>query len=67
MTEEIVCLFNIVELEAMRHQRSQVSTAVSDGSHQTPHPLLAARTEGRDDLVVSQAGRKGIRRDGQVT
>ena len=51
------CVTEIAEREALGR----------DDAHQAPHPLLAARTQRRDDRVVAEAGGERVERHRQVT
>jgi hypothetical protein len=56
--EQLVRLRNAFERESVSEQRLQIDAMLPHQLHQTPHPLLATRTESGHDLVVSQTGRK---------
>jgi hypothetical protein len=53
-----VGLFNLVELEPVHDQRPEIGSTGADRTDQATHPLLAARAERDDDLVVAEAGAK---------
>ncbi len=53
MTEKLVSLLDLIELEAVRDKAAQVGASGSDDIHEPSHPLLAAGTKGCDDPVVA--------------
>lgn len=64
--EQLVSGHDVVELELVRHQHTQVNAARGHDVHQAAHALLAAGAQGGDDAVVAQAGGEGVQRDGKV-
>jgi hypothetical protein len=58
--KEFVGVRYFFELEAMRKQGCQVQSLVENHLHQTPHPFLPARAQGRDDAVIAQACGEGL-------
>jgi len=50
----------------MSDQGLQVAAARGNHTHQAPHALLAARTQGGDDLVITKPRRERPERDLQI-
>ena len=66
MRQQLVGLLNGVQLEPMRHKRTQIGTLRGDHRHQPTHSFLAAGAQCGDDLVVAEAGGKWLKRNFQV-
>ena len=58
MREQVICRDDIVERKVMRDHYAQIDPARGDHIHESPHALLAARTQGRDNLVIAQTRSK---------
>src|ERR1051326_8463088 len=66
LTEEPICLGDVVELEAMRDERTKVEATAANHVEQAAHPLLAAGAKRRDDAIVGQSGPERLVRDGEL-
>src|SRR3546814_12648722 len=60
--EELITRLDVTEGKAVSYQRLEIRAAGGDDAHQPAHPLLAARAERRDALVIAQASRVEIGR-----
>src|SRR5271166_6616272 len=65
--EQIVGLFDVVELVVVRHERSEIGPPGRYDFHEPPHALLAAWAERRHDRVVAQPRAKCVKRDLEVS
>src|SRR6185369_15415458 len=66
VAEKIVRFLDVVESEPMGHERSQIDSAALHHRHEASHPLLAAWTERRDDLLIAESGIEGFVRRHQL-
>jgi hypothetical protein len=66
MAEQVVSRLDLIQFEAMRHQRLQIDAPAGDHRHQPPHPLLATGAERGDDLQIGEPRSEGIEWDRQV-
>src|SRR4051812_18276601 len=55
VAEELVGVLDLIQREAVGHEPAEVDAAVTDQLHQLAHPLLAARAQRREDLLVADA------------
>jgi hypothetical protein len=60
--EQIIGVLDLVERETVCDKGSEIGAAGGHRRHQPAHPLSAAGAERGDDLVITDAGRKGFRR-----
>ena len=66
MAEQLISLLDLIELEPMRNERSQVDTSRGDRRHKPPHALLASWTKRRDDRKIGKTGAEGTQRYGEI-
>src|SRR5690606_5685645 len=64
--EQIVGFFNLIEFEAVRHQRAGFQPPAGNDLHQATHALLATRAERGDDFVVAKSSQKPRKRNRQI-
>src|ERR1700682_6228159 len=59
--EQFVGAIDLVERESMGQQRRKIDSMRLDEPHEPPHPLLASRAKGGDDLVITNPPPKASR------
>jgi len=54
--EQAICLLDIVQPEAMRHEFTPVTATACNDHPRTPHTFLAAGVQGGNDGVIARSG-----------
>ena len=67
LSEDLICLIDLIECERVRQERGQIQPAMPDQFHQPAHALFATRAERCDNLVISEAGCKRLRRQRELS